>query len=181
MAEACERGHQSTPSLFETPAPGLEADAARFPLFVDLRGVRCLVVGAGGVGRRRAEGLARFGALVDVCDPALGKGQDTPWPEGCRLLARPWEPGEERAYALVCASTDDERINDALARSCHEARIPVTVSHDHARCTFYFPALCESEHLCAGVVSHGSDHHLTAIAAKGVRRALKAADEAKEG
>ena len=44
-------------------------ESARFPLFVDLTGADCLVVGAGAVGSRRASALACFGARVTVIDP----------------------------------------------------------------------------------------------------------------
>ncbi len=41
------------------------------PVGLDVRGQRCLVVGGGGVGTRKALTLARVGADVTVIAPAL--------------------------------------------------------------------------------------------------------------
>ena len=44
-------------------------NASRFPLFVDLNGRRCVIVGGGAIAQRRAAVLAHFGAAVTVIAP----------------------------------------------------------------------------------------------------------------
>ena len=44
----------------------------RFPLFVDLRGRRAVVVGGGPVALRRAKALLDFGAQVTLIAPGCG-------------------------------------------------------------------------------------------------------------
>ena len=149
----------------------------RFPLFVDLSGEGCLVVGLGQVGLRRARMLAAFGAKVVAVDPA-------PRPEdereagliGIRLERRAWVPADVEDRRLVVAATDSRATNAEVARACAAARVPVSVADSAELSTCFFPAVCTSEHLVAGVVSDGSHHELVSRAAELVRMALGEVD-----
>jgi precorrin-2 dehydrogenase / sirohydrochlorin ferrochelatase len=94
------------------PVPG----APGLPVVLQLAGARCLVVGGGRVGARRARELAASGASVTVVapeiDPALAELAE------CRF--RPYRPGEASSYHLVVAATgvaatDRTVVADALA------------------------------------------------------------------
>lgn len=149
----------------------------RFPLFVELDGQDCLVVGLGTVGLRRARALARFGARVTALDPV-------PRPEdereatalGIRVERRDWVPADVEGKRLVVAATDARAVNAVVARACGRAGVLVSVADSASESTCYFPALCESAHLIAGVVSDGVHHELTARAAASVRAALREVD-----
>ena len=156
-----------------TDAPGEGSQApARFPLFVDLAGKRCLVVGGGKVGRRRARVLSEFGADVLVLDPAHDPGI-----EGVRYEPRGFTPGDEAGCALAVAATGDRAVNEAVGRACRAAGVPVNVADRHEECDFFFPAVCRSAHLTAGLVSDSGSHHaLVAQAARALRETLKEVD-----
>lgn len=148
------------------------APAARFPLFVDLSGARCLVIGGGAVGSRRAEALARFGARVTVVDPAPLDGARRAADE---VRARPYRPGDEEGYALVIAATGDRGVNRMVGERCRRLGVPVSVADASDECTFFFPALCEGERVVAGAVSRDATpdgHTLTARAAARIRDVL---------
>lgn len=132
---------------------------ARFPLFVDLAGAPCLVVGCGTVGSRRARALLAHGARVNVVD---SRGCA---PEGARRLVRAYEPGDEEGMRLVVAATDDRSVNELVAGRCRDAGIMVCVADAPAEGSFVFPALCETDRLVAGVVSRTGEHSLVAAAA----------------
>lgn len=132
---------------------------ARFPLFVDLAGAPCLVVGCGTVGSRRARALLAHGARVNVVDPR-GRGV-----EGARRLVRAYELGDEEGMRLVVAATDDRSVNKLVAGRCRDAGIMVCVADAPAEGSFVFPALCETDRLVAGVVSRTGEHSLVAAAA----------------
>ena len=74
----------------------------RFPLFVDLRGRRAVVVGGGPVALRRAKALLDFGAQVTLIAP-----QCEAVPPGADYLQRPYAPGDVEGAFLVVAATDD--------------------------------------------------------------------------
>lgn len=144
---------------------------ARFPLFISLNAQPCLVVGGGAVGLRRCRALTEFGAEVTLIDPAP-KAR----PQGVRLLERAYQSGDAVGMTLVVAATNSPEVNRQIGEECRALRIPVSVSDDPSACTFFFPALCRTEHLSAGVVSHGDRHTLTVQAAKSIRQALSSLD-----
>ncbi len=146
--------------------------ASRFPLFVDLSAKRCLVVGGGEVGCRRAAALARFGARVVLVDPAF---RDEGRHVAAELVARPYRPGDEDGCALAVAATNDRAVNRMLGERCRRLGIPVSVADAPDECTFFFPALCEGTHTVAGVVSRDASpdgHALTAWVAAQIRSIL---------
>ena len=147
-------------------APG--APGGHFPLFADVSGWPCLVVGAGAVGLRRASVLAAHGACVRVVAPQ----RSGELPAGVAWWQRPFSPEDVEGCRLAVAATDDRAVNAQVAATCHERGIPVSVADCPQECTFFFPAVCESGCLSAGVVSDGAHHALVAKAAAAVRSTL---------
>ena len=61
----------------------------RLPLFLDVKGKRCVVVGGGEVALRKATLLARAGAKLHVVAPELGDEMQRCARGSQRLFARP--------------------------------------------------------------------------------------------
>ncbi len=102
----------------------------RYPAFLDLTGKRCLVVGAGDVGRRKLETLLECGPeQVLVLDPYADPAQ----PELAALLDHPtvrfesraWEESDLDACFLVVAASGAGDVNEALASACRTRKILV--------------------------------------------------------
>lgn len=171
-ALACEHLRRSVQVVAGEDGPAPFRGTSRFPLFVDLAGTRCLVVGGGEVGCRRAAALARFGARVTLVAPAF---RDEGRRVAAELLARPYRAGDEDGCALAVAATDDRAVNRMLGERCRRLGIPVSVADAPDECTFFFPALCEGAHTVAGVVSRDATpdgHALTARVAAQIRAIL---------
>ena len=140
----------------------------RFPLFVDLAGKAVVVVGGGAIGLRRAAVLQRFGARVTVIAPEIREK-----PEGIACLLRSYRPGDLTGAFLAVAATNDRAVNHAVYEEARDRGILVNVCDCPDECDFYFPAICQTETLVAGLVGDGSDHRRTARAAKAVRKTLE--------
>ncbi len=140
----------------------------RFPLFVPLVGRRVVVVGGGMVACRRASVLHSFGAVVTVIAPTCKE-----LPEGVRWLQRPYTYGDLEGAALAVSATDSREVNQAVGHEASKLGIPVSVADAPEECTFFFPAVCTSEGLVAGVVSRGADHASTVRAARAIRQTLE--------
>jgi len=127
-----------------------------FPVMLDIRGRRCLVVGGGGVALRKVEGLLAEGGEVtvvapEVVDPIVrlaGAG-------ALRLERRPYRDGEAEGYALVFAATDDREVNRRVFEDAERAGVWVNVADDPELCTFHLPATIRRGRLRIALASGG--------------------------
>ena len=109
--------------------------SAFFPMFVDLSGARCIVIGAGAVGRRKAAALESFGAEVDLLDSAEGV--------------------DFSRYRLAITATADAATNHAVADACRRASVPVNVVDDASSSDFVFGAIARKGSVTAAVSTGG--------------------------
>jgi len=106
------------------------------PIFLNVRGAPCLVVGAGQVASRKAALLRRAGAQVTMTTEFREEQLDR--------------------HALAIAATDDPAVNHAVAAAARARRIPVNVVDQPALCTFILPSIIERAPLTVAVSSGGA-------------------------
>ena len=139
-----------------------------FPVFIDLRGKKVVVVGGGTIGKRRINTLRMFGCDLTVIAPEIDlEASDFTW------IRRPYEEGDLDGAALAVAATDDRQVNFRVGEDAKALGIPVSVADNEKECTFFFPAICTGEEVIAGVVSRSRNHHAVARAAKDIRNILE--------
>lgn len=85
------------------------------PLHIDLRGKRVLVIGLGKVGKRRAEKLSKAGAKVTGIDQKKVRVKKSV--KFIQKKMRRDDFSHLKGYFLVVASTDDKKLNAAIARN----------------------------------------------------------------
>lgn len=133
---------------------GRDLFMAYFPLFVDLSGQDCLLVGGGTVACRKAEKLLSYGPRLTVIaqeiTPALAALP------GLALCRRAFAPADIAGRRLVIAATSDRALNRAISAQCQAAGIPVNVVDDPQACTFLFPALVQRGALSVGISTGGA-------------------------
>ena len=142
----------------------------RFPLFVDLTGKPCLVVGCGKIGAHRAEVLLRYGAEVTVIAP------EGTAPEGAKHIRRTFCEQDVQGMFLVTAATQDRAVNHAVTQACDKRNIWISTADAQEECSFFFPAVRTGEKLSVGLVSDGSDHKRTARTARAIETILEEYD-----
>lgn len=125
-----------------------------FPIFLDLRGKKVLIVGGGHVALRKAERLAPYGASITAVAPEFAPGFAALG--GVTALERRFQPGDVEGAALVIAATDDAELNAAVSELCAWEGIPVNVVDDLALCSFVFPALVRRGELSVGISTGGA-------------------------
>jgi siroheme synthase-like protein len=132
-----------------------------FPLFGDLTGRLCVIVGGGPVAARKAESLLDYGPELTVLAPEPSAEILALSP--ITLLERPYGgPADIAGAGLVLAATDNRELNARVAEDARAAGIPVNVADDPALCTFFFPALVRRGSMVAGLSSSGACPRLTA-------------------
>lgn len=142
---------------------------AYFPLFIDLEGARCLVVGGGPVALRKARTLLDYGAQVTVVAPRVQPALAAL--PGVTVCARPFAEADLAGARLVLAATDDRTLNERISRLCRERAIPVNVADSREESSFLFPSVVRRGPLSVGVTTGGA----SPTAAQYARRAVEAA------
>ena len=135
-----------------------------YPLFLDLAETRCLLVGAGRVGRRKAATLleCRPASLL-VLDPGMDEaafreslsGSDCA-PLSCE--ARGFRPEDIEGVSLVFAATPSAEVNSAIARLCRASGVLCNVAgplEEGAKGSFIVPAHVEDGPLVLALSTSG--------------------------
>ncbi|HSL19536.1 MAG TPA: siroheme synthase CysG [Methylomirabilota bacterium] len=111
-----------------------------YPVMLDVRDRRCLVVGGGGIALRKAQGLVEEGARVTVVAPQAVEPLERMADDGrVTLERRPYVAGEAAGYALVVAATDDREVNARVFADADGAGVWANVADDPELCSFHLP------------------------------------------
>lgn len=115
------------------------------PVFLDVKGRRCLLVGAGDSAQRKRFLLERAGAdIVAIAEHVFDES----------LLL---------GAALVVVASDDYALASHISAIAKQQNIPVNVVDKPALCTFIFPAIVERGAVTVAVSSNGTAPVLTRL------------------
>lgn len=135
---------------------------AYYPLFADLEGRRCVVVGGGIIAQRKVTMLLRCGAVVTVVSPTLTPSLAWSAQRGrIRHIDRRFRPRDVRGAWLVYAATDDQRINEQVYETTTRLRIFTNVVDQKPLCSFIAPAIFTRGSLTVAVSTGGASPSLS--------------------
>jgi siroheme synthase-like protein len=141
-----------------------------YPIFLNLQGKKCVVVGGGKVALRKVTTLLACGADITVISP-------TPLTEISRLfknkaiqlVRRNYEPGDLKGAALSIAATHVKKINRKVAEEAKKNGTLVNVVDDPESSDFIIPSFFRRGDLSVAVSTSGMSPAL----AKKVRAKLE--------
>jgi len=114
------------------------------PIFLDLNGKPCLVVGGGTTAARKVGSLLRSGAAITLVSPTLCETLARKAEAGeFRYLARCFEPQDLPGNRLIIAATDEDETNRHIAQLANALDIPVNVVDDPEACSFLLPSIVD--------------------------------------
>lgn len=112
-----------------------------YPVTLEVKNRRCLVVGGGGVALRKVQGLVEEGARVTVVAPEVVAPLAEMADRGeIDLERRPYHADADNGWALVFAATDDRETNASVFRDAEDAGVWCNVADDPELCSFHLPA-----------------------------------------
>jgi siroheme synthase-like protein len=135
-----------------------------FPIYLEMAGRRCLVVGGGEVAERKVASLLEAGAKVAAISPEATDNL-LHWSRENRIefIARRYQSGDLAGYDLVFVATDEP---DVSTQVCNEARrlgVWVNAADDPARCDFILPSVLRRGDLTVAVSSGGRSPALARV------------------
>lgn len=144
-----------------------------FPIFVEMAGRRCVVIGGGAVAERKAQGLLEAGAAVTIISPELTPALES---RAARReishVARHYRAGDLQGYELAFAATDNRETNAAIFRESGERGVWVNAADDPAHCDFILPSLLRRGDLFVAVSTGGASPALSRIIREELERYL---------
>jgi uroporphyrin-III C-methyltransferase/precorrin-2 dehydrogenase/sirohydrochlorin ferrochelatase len=127
------------------------------PIFMKIKGRRCVVVGGGEVAARKVTMLLKAGAEVHVISPELHHElADLVAAGTIRHLPSLFDASQLGEARLVIAATDDEATNRAVFVAADSRHIPVNVVDSPDLCTFTMPSIVERHPITIAISSGGT-------------------------
>jgi siroheme synthase-like protein len=125
-----------------------------YPVYLDLRGVSVLVVGAGPVAARKVVGLAAAGARVRVVAPSVSDALDRSLV--AELRERAFAPPDLDGVRLVVTATGSRDVDAEVAAAATAAGLWVNAADQPDDCTFILPAIARNGPLTVAVSTGGA-------------------------
>jgi precorrin-2 dehydrogenase/sirohydrochlorin ferrochelatase len=117
-------------------------DMRYYPVNLDIRGRRCLVVGGGRVGARKADTLVQCGAAVTVVSPDVSPAvMQLAAKNVIALKQRPYRSSDVEGMFLVIGATDDEVLNRQINADAERRHLLCNIADRPEICNFILPAI----------------------------------------
>ncbi|MDH4285681.1 MAG: SAM-dependent methyltransferase, partial [Gallionellaceae bacterium] len=124
------------------------------PIFVNVKGRDCLVIGGGEVAHRKASVLADAGAKVKAVAPEFCAAFTSQ--QRIERIVERFRPAHLEGATLIIAATDDTAVNQEVSRLARERNIPVNVVDNPDLCTFIMPSILDRSPLVVAFSSGGA-------------------------
>jgi len=127
-----------------------------FPIFLDLKNRRCLLVGGGDVATRKGRMLSKAGAILRVVAPEISTElRELVAQHQGELLLREYHENDINDCVLAVAATDIYSLNEKISADAKQKNIPVNVVDTPALCTYITPAIIDRSPLMIAISSGG--------------------------
>ena len=127
------------------------------PLFLDVTGRRCVVIGSHAAAAAKVTMLAHAGASIVAISamPDMELSAALMLPRVLRL-ARVYQPGDLRDAILAFVEPEDPAITQQIVAEARQRNIPVNVIDSPEHCTFIAPAIVTQGRLQIAISTGGA-------------------------
>jgi precorrin-2 dehydrogenase / sirohydrochlorin ferrochelatase len=141
-----------------------------YPVFLNIDGKPCLVVGGGAVGERKVEDLLLAGAQVTLVSREATPVLEAMAAQGLiTFLREEFTPAHLAGMVLAIAATNDLNTNQSVSAAAQSRGLPVNIVDQPALCSFVVPATIRRGDLVLAIGTGGRSPAL----AKKLRRDLE--------
>ena len=144
-----------------------------YPVYLDLDGKPCVIIGGGEVAWRKVRGLLECRASLTVISPSVTPGIRERAETGeLQWSAREYMEGDLKGAFLAIAATDRRLVNEAIANEAARNNVVLNVVDDPSLCTFIAPAVVRQGEVTVALSTGGASPAL----ARKLRESLEASD-----
>jgi len=130
---------------------------AYYPIFLELEGRRCVVIGGGNVAEDKVRGLLAAGGDVTVVSPTLTPALHQHLDEGrIQYVQREYRDGDLDGYEVCMIATDDGAVNALVAAEGKRRGVWVNASDDPKNCDFILPSVVRQGSVVVAASTGGS-------------------------
>src|SRR3989338_2032224 len=141
-----------------------------YPIFLDLSGKRCVVVGGGRIAERKCSTLIKTGARITVISPNITKRLTGYREKGLiRHIPRQYRIGDIKSAFIVIAATDSGETNQKVAKEVLAAGKLLNVVDVPSQCNFIVPSVLRRGLLTIAISTGGASPAM----AKAIRKELQ--------
>jgi len=134
----------------------MDSVAPYYPVALDLRHRRCVVIGGGTVAERKVESLLECQAQVMViARRATSRLREMARVGAIRLEERRYQPGDLAGAFLAMGATDDPQVNEAIFQEAQASEVLVNIADDPQHCNFIVPATLRRGDLAIAITTGG--------------------------
>jgi|TARA_B100001971_G_C18106268_1_gene491683 precorrin-2 dehydrogenase/sirohydrochlorin ferrochelatase len=131
---------------------------AYYPVFLDLRHRKCIVIGGNKTSEEKVLSLLDFGAVVEIISPditpglrKIEDGKTLTWTQ------RTYETGDlAGAFIAIVADTTNSEINQSASEEARQRNIPLNVVDLTQLCTWIAPAIVKKGDIIIAASTGGS-------------------------
>jgi siroheme synthase-like protein len=142
---------------FPAPVKAMEPNSMRYyPIYLDMRGRRCVVIGGGVVAERKVLGLLSAGVSVTVISPEVTHQLSLLLESGkIKHEPRNYLAGDLGDADIAFVATDDGAVNEAVYQEGKRRRIWVNAADDPTHCDFILPSVLRRGELVIALSTGG--------------------------
>jgi precorrin-2 dehydrogenase / sirohydrochlorin ferrochelatase len=127
-----------------------------YPINLDLRKRRILIIGGGQVAEHKALALVPYGARLTLVSPLFTKKLlSLAKRRKARLIRRSFRMSDLNGQFIVICATEDKKLNRRVAQQAKKKGQLVNVVDDPRYCSFIFPAVVRRGPLSIGISTDG--------------------------
>lgn len=127
-----------------------------YPIFLNLSGKQCIVIGGGDVAERKVNSLLEHKAGVTVISRTLTQALGRLAQRGdIKACLREYRPGDLAGAFLAIAATDDAEINAAVAREGGQRQVLTNVVDNAALSDFIAPSIVRRGDITIAISTSG--------------------------
>jgi len=128
-----------------------------YPVNLDIRGRKCLVVGGGAVGTRKVSTLVQCGAKVTVVSPVISsKLTDLSAKGVIQIKLREYCSSDVNEMFLVIGATSDEKLNFRISEDAEQKNLLCNIADVPEACNFILPAIVTRGDLIIAISTSGN-------------------------